>query len=73
MFNGDIHDLNIIDNLQGNMDYGEYYAGDEPDDSDSQAGDDEDFECEDEEGEEESDGDEKKQSKQIIDTKTDEN
>ena len=35
MFNGDIHNMNIIDNLQGPMDYGEYVAGDEPDDSDS--------------------------------------
>ena len=30
----DIHNMNIIDNLQG-MEYGEYDAGEEPEDSDS--------------------------------------
>lgn len=48
--------MNIIDNLQG-LDYGEYDAGEEPEDSISQNLDDEngDFDEEDEEGEEESD------------------
>ena len=47
--------MKIIDNLNGN---GDYYIGEEPEDSDSQAGEEEEeFFDEEEEGDEESEGD----------------
>lgn len=53
--------MNFIDNIQG-LDYGEYDAGEEPEDSDSQNGNDEDgdFDEEDEEGDEDTDEDDDK-------------
>jgi len=53
----DLQNMNIIDNLQGGVDYGDYDAGEEPEDSDSQNPDDEDgdFDEEEEEADEESD------------------
>ena len=51
----EMDNLKIIDD-GGHGDYGEYDAGEEPEDSDSQLQN-EDFEVEEEEGEEESDGD----------------
>lgn len=57
--------MNIIDNLQG-ADFGEYDAGEEPEDSDSQNPVDEDgeFDEEEEEGDEDSDENATKQEKQ---------
>jgi hypothetical protein len=64
----DLNNLNIIDNLQG-QEFGDYDAGEEPEDSDSQKSVDEcgDFE-EDEEGEEESDDETMKRDKQKQDS-----
>jgi hypothetical protein len=63
----DIQNLNIIDDLQG-MEYGEYFAGEEPEDSSSHGGEEEDEDGEfdeDEEGEEESEDDNGKQRLEI--------
>lgn len=61
----DIQNMNIIDNLQQEAEFGDYDAGEEPEDEDSQnhVDEDGDFDEDDEEGEEEFDDDGSKQDK----------